>query len=175
MCGLTTPSAITALTPTSLSTYSNLHNFPFLLLVLYSLSPAASIPITNYYKYFIIHTKVQLNTCINPNVSLPHWFERNGVFELQSSRCLAYLNGRPPTPHPLTHPQDSVWIGAGSFVSAFILALTKYGRLKEHMQGYQRVQGEPPPPHGTTLGGELVTDPPIHGFILLQQNAFRVA
>lgn len=81
----------------------------------------------------------------------------------------------PPTPHPRTHPQDSVWIGAGSFVSAFIPALTKCGRLKEHMQGYQRVQGDPLLPNGTTLGGELVTDPPIHGFILLQQNAFRVA
>ncbi|KAK0149876.1 Histone-lysine N-methyltransferase 2A [Merluccius polli] len=34
--------------------------------------------------------------------------------------------------------EDSVWIGAGSFVSAFILALTKCGRLKEHRQGYQR-------------------------------------
>lgn len=123
---------------------------------------------------------MQLNRCINPNVSLPHWFERNSVFErkgLQSSRCLAYLNGRPPIlpPHPLTHPRDSVWIGAGSFVSAFILALTKCGRLKEHRQGYQRVRGDPPPPNGTTLGGELVTDPPIHGFILLQQNAFGVA
>lgn len=71
--------------------------------------------------------------------------------------------------HPLTHPRDSVWIGAGSFVSAFILALTKCGRLKECRQGYQRVWGDPPPPNGTTLGGELVTDPPIHGFILLQQ------
>lgn len=77
--------------------------------------------------------------------------------------------------YPLTHPRDSMWIGAGSFVSAFILALTKWGRLKEHMQGYQRVQGDPPPPNGTTLGGELVTDPPIHGFILLHQNAFGVA
>lgn len=79
--------------------------------------------------------------------------------------------------YPLTHPRDSVWIGAGSFVSAFILALTKCGRLKEHRQGYQRVRGDPPPlpPNGTTLGGELVTDPPIHGFILLQQNALRVA
>lgn len=77
--------------------------------------------------------------------------------------------------HLLTHPKDSVWIGAGSFVSAFIPALTKCSRLKEHMQGYQRVRGDPPPRNGTTLGGELVTDPPIHGFILLQQNAFGVA
>lgn len=72
-------------------------------------------------------------------------------------------------PHPLTHLRDSVWIGAGSFVSAFILALTKCGRLKERRQGYQRVRDDPPPLHGTTLGGELVTDPPIHGFILMQQ------
>lgn len=90
-----------------------------------------------------------------------------------SSRCLACLNGG--ALHLLTHPKDSVWIGAGSFVSAFILALTKCSRLKEHMQGYQRVRGDPPPRNGTTLGGELVTDPPIHGFILLQQNAFGVA
>lgn len=66
-----------------------------------------------------------------------------------------------------------MWIGAGSFVSAFILALTKCSRLKEHMQGYQRVQCDPPPPLlGTTLGVELVTDPPIHGFIL--QNGLGV-
>lgn len=47
----------------------------------------------------------------------------------------------------------------------------KVRRLKECRQGYQRVQGDPHPPHpnGTTLGGELVPDPPIHGFILLQQ------
>lgn len=147
--------------------------FHFLLFVYYILPSAASIPLTCYYKCLIIHKKVPLNRFINPNLSLPHWFERNGVFErkgLQSSRCLAYLNGRPLHPHPPAyHPRDSVWIVAGSFVSAFILALTKCGRLKERRQGYQRVRGDPPPPNDTTLGGELVTDPPIHGFILLQQ------
>lgn len=80
-------------------------------------------------------------------------FERSGVLErkgLQSSRCLAYLNGGPP--HPLPRSQDSVWIGAGSFVSAFILVITKC--LKECRQGYQRVLGDPPLPIGTALGGE---------------------
>lgn len=86
------------------------HNFLFLFLVLYVSPSAASIPLTYYYQCLIIHTKVQLNGCISPNVSLPHWFERNSVFErkgLQSSRCLAYLNGRPPLtlhPHPFPPP-----------------------------------------------------------------------
>lgn len=80
--------------------------FPFLFLVHYVLPSAASIPLTYYYQCLIIHTKVQLNRCISPNVSLPHWFERNGVFErkgFQSSRCLAYLNGRHPPIPPHTH------------------------------------------------------------------------
>lgn len=75
------------------------HHFP----PHYVLPSAASSAPTYYNQCLIVHTKVQLNRCITPNVSLPHWFERNGVFErkgLQSSRCLAYLNGRPPsTPH----------------------------------------------------------------------------
>lgn len=102
-------------------------------------------------------------------MSVLQCFKKKCAFEPQSSRCLAYLYER--SPHPCTHPQDSMWIGAGSFVSAFILALTKCSRLKEHMQGYQRVQCDPPL-LGTTLGGELVTDPPIHGFIL--QNGLGV-
>lgn len=43
--------------------------------------------------------------CNSPNVSA--WLDRkiNGVFEPQSSRCLAYLNERPPPPlHPPIHP-----------------------------------------------------------------------
>lgn len=105
-------------------------------------------------------------------------FERKG---LPVQQVFGLFKWKTPTTtplYPLTHPRDSVWIGAGSFVSAFILVLTECERLKEHMQGYQRVQGDPPyppPPNGTTRGGELVTDPPIHGFILQQQNAFGVA
>lgn len=76
--------------------------------------------------------------------------------------------------HPLDHSRDSLWIEAGSFVSAFILALTKWGWLKECRQRYQRVQGDSPPPHGTTLRGELVTDPPVHGFILLQEASMEL-
>lgn len=63
-------------------------------------------------------------------------------------------------------PLDSVWIIAGSFVSAFISALKKRRRLKEHRRGNQRVKSEPSSPWDST-GRELDTGRPIHGFILL--------
>lgn len=110
-------------------------------------------------------------------MSLPGWIgKKNGVFEPQSSRCLAYLNERPPLYPPTYHPQDSVWIGAGSFVSAFIQALHKVRAAERAHAGISKGAGRPPPlPNGTALGGELVTVPPIHGFILPQQNALGVA
>lgn len=157
-------------------------------MVHYILPSAASTLLSCNYQCLIIHTKLQLNRCINLNVSLPHWFERNGVFErkaLGSSRCLAYLNRRPPptaththTPPPgpfLPIPETSCGLEQELCV-CFYSSPHKVRRLKECRQGYQRVQGNPPhpPPNGITLGGELVTDPPtppIHGFIQLQRAA----
>lgn len=142
---------------------------------------AASIPLTDYNQCLIIHTKVQLNRRIKQNASLPHWFERNGVFEwerLQSSRCLAYLNYSPPPRPPvppstplLAYPSQRQRVDWSRKLCVCFHSSSHKVRAAERAQaGISKGAGRPPPPpHGTTLGGELVTDPPIHGFILVQQ------
>lgn len=52
----------------------------------------------------------------------------------------------PPIHPPAYHPQDSVWIGAGSFVSAFILAPHKVRVAERAHAGISKGAGRPPPP-----------------------------
>lgn len=51
----------------------------------------------------------------------------------------------PPIHPPAYHPQDSVWIGAGSFVSAFILAPHKVRAAERAHAGISKGAGRTPP------------------------------
>lgn len=135
---------------------------------------AASFSQICYYQS-LFKNKVRVNTMYPPKrLRLADLRgKKPGVFEPQSSRCLAYLNESPPhsPTHPRTIPKTACGLEQEALCLLLFWLLTKCERLKEHMQGYQRVRGDTPPPapplpNGTTLGGELVTDPPIHGFIL---------
>lgn len=53
-----------------------------------------------------------------------------------------------PTHPPAYHPQDSMWIGAGSFVSAFILSPHKVRAAERAHAGISKGAGRPPPPTG---------------------------
>lgn len=99
-------------------------------------------------------------------MSLPGWIgKKNGVFEPQSSRCLAYLNERPPLYPPTYHPQDSVWIGAGSFVSAFIQALHKVRAAERAHAGISKGAGRPPPPPQRDSAGRRISHSPSHPWL----------
>ena len=61
-----------------------------------------------------------------PNVSfLAHWFYRTGVFERKAGasvqQVFALFKWQTPPIPPTPQSRDSVWIGAGSFVSACFL------------------------------------------------------
>lgn len=129
--------------------------------------------------------KVRVNACISPDVSAWLIWEKNpktGVFEPQSSRCLAYLNERSPLPntHPPTRvpsPRQHVDWSRKLCVCLYSVSSQSASGWKSTCRDIKGCRAKPPPPlpNGTTLGGELVTDPPIHGFILPQQNALGVA
>lgn len=107
--------------------------------------------------------------------------KKPGVFEPQSSRCLAYLNESPPplTNPPAYHPQDSMWIGAGSFVSAFILAPHKVRAAERAHAGISKGAGRHPTPSPPTPqwdnAGRRISHRPSHPWLYTEQTALGVA
>lgn len=73
-------------------------------------------------------------------------------------------------------PLDSVWIIAGSFVSAFIPAFKKCRQLKEHRRGYQRVKSKPSSPWDSTGRGirHRPSHPWLYSAFVGGQRGFRL-
>lgn len=73
-------------------------------------------------------------------------------------------------------PLDSVWIIAGSFVSAFIPAFKKCRQLKEHRRGYQRVKSKPSSPWDSAGRGirHRPSHPWLYSVFVGGQRGFRL-